>query len=200
MNKQEFLAQLKKKLIGIPLDDIVERIGFYDEMIDDRVEEGLTEEQAISELGELDNIVQQIVSEIPMSKLVKEKVKPSRALRAWEIVFLVLGSPIWLSLLIVLFAIIISIYAVIWSVMIALWAIEVSLAACLVGGVGVSILFMTQGHTVSGVAMLGVGLMSAGLSVFGFYGCKCATKAILKLTKKIILWIKSCFIKKEGSK
>ena len=33
MNKQEFLAQLRKELTGLPKDDIDERLTFYSEMI-----------------------------------------------------------------------------------------------------------------------------------------------------------------------
>ncbi len=199
MNKQEFLSGLKAKLIGLPQDDIDERIGFYSEMIDDRVEDGLSEEQAITQLDTLENIVAQIMSEIPLTKLVCEKVKPSRKLSVWEIVLLVLGSPIWLSILIAMCAIVISIYAVVWSVIISLWAVEFSLAACSVGGVFASVVFMAKGNIVSGVAMLGAGILCAGLAIFCFYGCKYATKAILKLSKKIFIWIKSCFMRKGAT-
>ncbi len=51
MSKQEFLAQLKDGLSGLPQSDIEERVAFYEEMIDDRIEEGLSEEQAVSEIG-----------------------------------------------------------------------------------------------------------------------------------------------------
>lgn len=199
MNKQEFLAELKAKLTGMPQEDIEERLDFYSEIIDDRIEEGLTEEEAVAELGSLEDITKQIMSEIPLTKLVKEKVKPSRILRAWEVVLLVLGAPIWLSLLIALFAIVISIYAVIWSIIISLWAIELSLVACSVGGAFSSVVFMAKGNIVSGVAMLGAGIICVGLAIFGFYGCKYATNAILKFSKKIFIWIKSCFMKKEAA-
>lgn len=199
MNKQEFLGSLKAKLTGLPQEDIEERISFYSEMIEDRVEEGLTEAQAIAQLGTLENIVAQIMSEIPLTKLVKEKVKPSRTLKAWEIVLLALGSPIWLSLLIALFAIIVSIYTVIWSIIISLWAIEISFIACSVSGAFASVVFMARGTIVSGVAMLGAGILCTGISIFGFYGCRYATDAILKFSKRIFIWFKSHFMKKEMS-
>ena len=44
MNKQEFLAGLRKGLSGLPQEDIEERLLFYSEMIDDRIEEGMEEE------------------------------------------------------------------------------------------------------------------------------------------------------------
>ena len=120
MCKQEFLAQLRQGLSGLPQEDIEERLTFYSEMLDDRIEEGLSEEDAVAQIGTVEKIVSQIMSEIPLTKLVKEKVKPKRALRAWEIVLLILGSPIWLSLLIAAAAVVLSVYAAIWSVMLSM--------------------------------------------------------------------------------
>ena len=40
MTKKEFLSSLRSKLQGLPPSDIDERIGFYCEMIDDRMDEG----------------------------------------------------------------------------------------------------------------------------------------------------------------
>lgn len=128
MSKQEFLAELKARLSGLPQSDIEERLTFFGEMIDDRIEEGLAEEEAVSAIGTVDEVAGQIVAETPLTKLVKERVKSKRTLRAWEIVLLVLGSPIWLSVLIAVFAVIFAVYVVIWSVIISLWAILASLA------------------------------------------------------------------------
>ena len=42
MNKQEFLAHLRKGLSGLPQNDIEKRLNFYGEMLEDRMEEGLS--------------------------------------------------------------------------------------------------------------------------------------------------------------
>ena len=89
MTKQEFLVDLGLGLSCLPQEDAEERLSFYSEMIDDRIEEGLSEEEAVREMGAVDGIVSQIVAEVPLSKLVKKKIKPKRRLRAWEIVLLV---------------------------------------------------------------------------------------------------------------
>ena len=44
MDKQAFLNRLREGLNGLPQDDIAERLNFYSEMIDDRVENGMSEE------------------------------------------------------------------------------------------------------------------------------------------------------------
>lgn len=196
MRKQEFLAELRKGLSGLPQEDIEERLLFYSEIIDDRMEDGLTEEDTISQIGTVDEIVSQIMSEIPLSKLVKEKVKPKRVLRVWEIVLLVLGSPIWLSLLIAAFVIAFSVYVVIWSVIISLWAVGFGVAGCSLGGILSSVIFTLQGNLWTGIAMLGAGLLCAGISIFLFFGCQQATKGFLLLTKKMFISSKSCFIRR----
>ena len=197
MSKQEFLAQLRKGLSGLPQDDIEERLTFYSEMIEDRMEEGLSEGEAVSAVGSVDEIVTQVVAETPLAKIAKERIKSKRRLSAGEIVLLVLGSPIWLSLGIAAFAVFFSLYISLWAVIISLWAVFVSLAACSIGGVLACIIFAVSGNGASGVAMLAAGIVCAGLSIFAFYGCKAATKGTLILTKKIAIWIKNCFIKKE---
>ena len=129
MSKQEFLMQLRKGLSGLPQEDIEERLTFYSEMIDDRMEEGFSEGEAVAAVGSAQEIAAQVVAEIPFAKIAKERIKSKRRLSASEIVLLALGSPIWLSLGIAVFAVILSIYVLLWAVMISLWSVFVSLAA-----------------------------------------------------------------------
>ena len=120
MTKKEFIEELKNGLCGLPEEDIRRSIEFYSEMIDDRIEDGKTEEEAVADIGSVKDAVEQIISEIPMSKLIKEKVKPKRRMCAWERVLLALGSPIWISIIAALFAVVVSVYASIWSVAVSL--------------------------------------------------------------------------------
>ena len=53
MTKIQFIMDLYEKLSGLPQDDVDERLNFYSEMIDDRIEDGKTEEEAISYLQEM---------------------------------------------------------------------------------------------------------------------------------------------------
>lgn len=199
MTKTEFLEKLQVKLYGLPKADIDERVSFYGEMIDDRMEDGLSEEEAVSDIGTLDSIVSDILSETPISKLVKEKIKPKRKLKAWEIVLLAVGSPIWFPLLLAAGIIALAVYIVFWSVIISFWAVFVALAASSAGCIASSIALFFVGRGIEAVALIGAAMVCAGLSIFAFFGCKEATKGIAKLTKKGILGIKKAFIKKEDA-
>ena len=190
MTKQEYLAALRKGLCGLPEADIARSVEFYSEMIDDRIEDGMTEEQAIEKIGTVEDAVAQILGETPMTRIVREQVKPRRALAAWEIVLLVLGSPVWLSLLISAFAVIFSVCISVWAVIVSLWSVFGALVGCTFGAVVGGIVLICFGSTFSGVALIGAGAACAGLSVFAFFGCREATRGILWLTKKMALGIK----------
>lgn len=187
MSKQEFLKKLRKGLAGLPEADMEERLTFYSEMIDDRMEEGLSEAEAVSQVGSIEKIVAQILEDFP--SMPKEK----RRMKTWELVLLILGSPIWLSLLLAAFAVLLSIYIVLWSVIISFWAIFVSFIGGAFGFIVAGVIFTCIGKIPVGIAIIGAGMVCAGLSIFIFYGCKALTKGLIILTKK-------CFVRKEAAK
>ena len=199
MNREEFLLQLRRGLSGLPEEDIEERLNFYSEMIADRMEDGVSEEAAVAELGSVDALVSRIIEDIPLTRLVKEKITPKRKPGAWEIVLLVLGSPIWISLLIAAFAVLLSLYAVLWSVVIVLWTLFAALAACALALSAGGVFFALKGTALTGLAVIGAGAVCAGLSIFMFFGCRAVTKGILFLTKKLARFVKRCFMKKEAA-
>ena len=199
MTKHQFIERLRAKLNGLPKKDIDERIAFYIEIIDDKIEEGATEESAVSQIGSVDEIAGQIIADTPISKIVKEKFKPHKKLQTWEIVLLVLGFPLWFPLLISVFAVAISVYVVVWSVVISLWAVVVSLVVSAIGVFVAGIVFFCTSYTVSGVFAIAGAMVCAGLGIFAFFGCTYATKEILVWTKRLVVGVKNRLLNKEKS-
>lgn len=199
MNKQEFVSKLRDGLSGLPEADIEERLAFYSEAIDDRMEEGLTESEAVEAVGTVEEIVEQTLVDTSILKIAREKINRKRRFSAVEIILLCLGSPVWLPLLIAAFAVILSLYISVWSVIISLWSVFVSLVACGLGGILCGVGFAFSANVYSGLFIIAAGLVCAGLSIFVFFGCKAATKGLLWLTKKVLIWAKKCFIKKEAA-
>ena len=194
MNKQEFLEIIRNGISGLPKDEIEERVAFYSEMIDDRIEEGFSEEEAVGDMGNPDEVIARIISETPLSKLVKEKVGAKRKFSLWEITLLAIGSPIWVSLLIAAAAVIFSLYISLWSIIISLWASLGALVGFALCGIVAGVIFIATGKGVSAIAL---GLVCAGLSIFAFFCCKAITKGVIFITGRITFAVKKCFIKKE---
>lgn len=199
MTKLKFLLELNDRLSGLPKSEVEERLSFYNEAIEDRMEEGLSEEEAVAAVGSAEEVAAQIISETPLIKVAKEKIKPKRKLRVWEIVLLAVGSPIWVSLLAAALAVVISLYAAVWSVVAAFWSVFGAFVGGAIGGVAWGVWFMVLDKIPVGIAIIGAGVTLAGLAIFAFFGCLAATKGVVWLTKKAVLGIKFCFIGKEKS-
>lgn len=193
MTKLKFLLSLNEKLSGLPEDDIQERLSFYSEMIEDRMEEGLSEEEAVTAIGSIDEIAAQIIAEIPPAQTPIAVETPKKRSKVLEIILIILGSPIWLSLLISAFAVILSLYVSLWAVIISLWAVFASVTACALAGFAAGLGLILFSDHLTGIAMIGAGIICVGLSIILFCGCKAATKAAMLLTVKIPQWIKNTF-------
>ncbi len=194
MTKQDFITALRGKLKKFPNKEVEDRISFYCEIIDDSIEEGLTEEQALLKLGSVDDIANQIASQIPLRKIVKHNVKPTRKLKVWETILLIVGSPIWLSLLISLFAVVFSVFASLWSVDISFWAITIAFVVCGPLAVILGFIFIFVKSGAEGFAMIGAGLVLLGLGILFVFLSKLITALLVKLTKLLILAVKKAFL------
>ena len=128
MNKRKFLFKLKRALWGCPPSEIRNRLAFYAEMIDDRVEEGLTEKEAVADIGDPKKIAEEIRAETG-----DRKKKDRAPMGTGAKVLIALGSPVWLSFLIaaaaVVFSLAVSVLAVIFSVFVCLFALLICLYA-----------------------------------------------------------------------
>ena len=82
----------------------------------DKIEKRLSE-AAVAEAGSIDDIANQIMDELTTSH---KRAEIKKNVSAWQIVLLIIGSPVWLPILI-------SIFAVVWSIVITFWAIEIPL-------------------------------------------------------------------------
>ena len=194
INKSEFLSELRVALSEITNYDVEERLAFYSEMIDDLVDDGISEEEAIEKVGPVDKIAREALGAIPLFELVKRKVKPKRSLRGWEIGLICASSLIWVPLVISLFAVAIALFVSVWSIVISLWAALLTSGASALAGLFCGVLFIFTESQLSGFVLCGASITVAGLSILLFYGCKLATKGTAVLTKMAILGIKRLFV------
>lgn len=198
MNKAEFMLKLEDGLAGLSREDRKEQLNFYSEMIDDRMEEGLSEEDAVAAIGSVKEIVSQIVTERYYVSLSTPLKKERNHLPDWVIVLLIIGSPLWISLGAAALSLIITAYAVIWSIVGTLWgALFGTLCGCGLGGLLGGIPFAIFVDPVAGLCLVAGGLISSGLAIFAFIGCLWVTKSAALLSKLIFVGIKNCFIRKE---
>lgn len=197
-HKDVFLSELKKGLEGFEEEDIQKFVDFYAEMIDDRIEEGKTEEEAVADLGDVNEITQQIQMEMPLPKLMCAKMKPKHRLSAWEIVLITLGFPIWGSFAISIIAVVLSLFVSLWAVLISFYAVPVSLAASALGCLFAVVVFAVQGFFTQALLVLGAVLLLSGFAIVMFLACNIAARGCVWCTKMMFRGIKRIFIRKRG--
>ena len=211
MSKQEFIDELRTKLSKLSNIDIEERLRFYEEMISDRMEDGLSEEEAIRGIGSIDEIYLQISQDAPKSHLSLDKTKQKAESRSRKkIIILSSTAIIWAPILIALaasalaiavsiVAAIISLFVTLWALVASVWAIFGAFALSAPAAVLIAILNIFSGNILPGIAFLGAAMAVAGLAIFAFFGAIYATKGSAILTKKSYFGITN-LIRKIGDR
>jgi uncharacterized membrane protein len=188
MTKQEFLTNLQLSISVLPKEDVVKYIEYYSEMIDDRIEEGVLEEDAVNAIGSYNIIAEQILKDNGIVSPIKENNKNGDALKT---TLIAVGSPIWVALMVVALAVAITVIVSAYAVLISLWACAVAFSISAVCGVIVGIITMVAHDFYLGITLLGADIALSGVAILFFIGCKYLTKGVIYLTNKLIEKFKS---------
>ena len=165
MNRQNFFIELNLLLKKMPAAERQQALNYYEEIIDDTIEDGFTEEEAVSRLGDINALAESIYAEhensLPVFIPARRRRSPLTA------VLLVLGFPVWGSLLLAAFALFLSVIVLICVPPIVFAVLTLAfLAASLVAILG-SFLLMGSG-ILQAVFQLGIGIIFLGLSALSF--------------------------------
>lgn len=202
MSRDAFIGELRHRMAGLPKEAVDRTVEYYSELIADSMEDGLSEEEAVSRLGSLDEIVANVVKDTPLPQIIETRIQEKKArrggIRAWEVLLLVLGAPLWLPLLMAVLAVVLALYVALWAVVIALWAVVAAVILTGVVAVAAGIVELCQMHLPQGLVLLGGGLVCLGLCALLFLLMKLITVGTVKLCKLVWTGIKSLFVGKKG--
>ena len=165
-------------------------LEFYEEAISDRIEDGLTEDEAVAAIGTPDEIAQQILMDTPLPKLVKAKAKPEKGFKVWEIILLVLGFPIWFSVLLAAGLVALSLIIVLFAIVLSFFAIILALGLGGIVLVVASILMMIAGGGSASIFNIGIAILCIGLAVLLFIPAKALALWIVELCGRFGKWVK----------
>ena len=199
MNKQSYLEQIRRLLQRLPEEDRERSLAFYAESIDDRMEDGMSEEAAVASMESPEKAANTILMDMPIPKLVKARVK-ERRMGAAEILLLALGFPLWFPLLLTVLILGLTVYLLVWALVLALGAavlaLGLSAAALLVAGVYSIIKAVIS----LGVLNFGAALVLTGLTVLLGFVLVWACKLAGKLGKWMVRGLKALLIRKEDKR
>ncbi len=194
MNKHEFLTALRFRLRALPAEDIESTVSYYSESIDDRMEAGFTETEAVAALGDFEEIVTQILGDTPAPVAVKEK----RGLGIGAILLLILGAPLWLPLILTGLILVLTVIFVLWVLLLTLFVVAVVLtvsgAFCVVASVPA--LFLSWK---TALVLLGGGLVATGVGLLLLLLTRLVKKGVKWITKILFSVILFGFRRKRGN-
>ena len=209
MTKTEYISRLTELLSDLDQGYVSSSVQYYTEMIDDRIEDGLTEEEAINAIGSPEETAERIRSEAPefdsnsSSESDFEPIQNNAPTTEAETItdkkskkgLTVLA---WILILVGIISAVFSFFCAPWAVVISAWAVS-----CGFIGIGVYfivysiIAFITAGAG-TGLFCLGAGVLLTGISLFGIIGSKYLSKGVLYITKLIPCSIVKLFKERRG--
>ena len=92
LHKAEFLQAQEARLGDLDAQERRRALEFCAESIDDRVEDGMAEEDAVAALGGVEDVARELLADRPLGAVVRERVR--REGRAGRIALLVCASPL----------------------------------------------------------------------------------------------------------
>lgn len=166
MNKTQFCALLGNKLKPyLSPKEMYKTLNFFEEMIDDRIDEGLSEEEAVSQLGDINIIVDQILDEHNIGKK-QTKLVWRFIPRELGFINIVLLFPAWITI----FSLVASLFIVVLSI---IFSIVFSIIAIFIGGILLilkSPFYLIYERNISYfLDTLGFGFVNSGAGLIGIY-------------------------------
>lgn len=130
MTRDEFLGRLGELLACLPADQVRETQEFYAEAIADRMEDGMGEEEAVAAMGAPGEVAEAVLDDLPAVPRAIARTRRRSTTLLW--VLTIVGSPVWVPLLLAFAAVAVAVYVCIWILALCVWIVAAAL-----GGAGV---------------------------------------------------------------
>ena len=178
VNKKDYLDALAKALDCLFREKRSEILSFYQEAIDDRIEEGMSEEEAVCAMGPVESAAENILGELPVVPRAVAKTRRKSPALLWVLV--IAGSPLWIPLAFAFLLAVASVYLCIWLVAaVCMFALPFGLYLAWCG--------VMTGTFAFALAQAGLGCVLGGVGLLVFNAAFSASRALAVLSQK---WIR----------
>lgn len=184
MTRNEFMWALSNALTGFPQSEISRVTEYYDELFNEGLDEGKTEEEICASLDKPEDIAERMRIELAFVRA--EQQPTPKSMNAVLLILLGLfavpiGIPLGAALLSVLFAMFVTVFALTFSFGAVVLALGVSGLAAVAAGVAV----IAGGAPLFGIALFGAAFVLIGLGILGCLGTYYLTRAMMRGVVKL---------------
>lgn len=191
MDRIDFIEVLADELsYRVKPSEIHQLINYYDEMIDDLMEEGYSEQDAVAKLGDPKKLAQEAAG------IQEIEIEVPRRFNPLVILLLILGFPLWGSLAFAFLMVLLSFYIVLWCVPFTTGTFGFGMAF---GGLVATFFspFMMMDTFFQGVTQLGVGMLCFGIGLISLVFTCSISGFFLKATRSLTIWTKNLIFKRR---
>lgn len=168
MTKAEFLDELREGLLSLPPEERRKALDFYEEMIQERMDEGMPEHLAVRAVGSVEDAIAACLQEQSFQTVFKHRVQKSReqaGSKTLWMILAILGAPVWIGFVLgfggLLFAFVMILLSLVFSLFVFVAAGILSAPLGLAAGIGL----IFGGFFLAGLAKIGAGFFYAGLAL-----------------------------------
>ena len=197
MTRNEWIAELRGLLErrGVPASEVADALEYYAEAIDDRVEQGFSEQQALKEIGSPAQACDAVAETVPVAKRAVAAATATRERKALVGVLLLVGAVFWVPLAFGLLGAAAGVYATIWAAVLVVWAGIGSLLACGLGAVPLACYSASCGALAeglfSGSGLLALGALGVAIIPLGII----ASVLLFKASVLFVRWVVHFFLR-----
>lgn len=196
MTQTEFMSALREALKPLPKSEIEKQLNYYCEMIDDMQEDGYTEDEAVSRLGKVDEIADNILQNQPLPITDRQGDAPRKSRSGLAIALAAIGSPLWVPLLIAAAALVLAFIIVLFSIVFAIFAVDIALTAGVIPLMITSLTSIGSGTT-DFLWRFGASAILMGAGIMLFPAAVNIARLLFRGVAALVRWIKSLVTGKE---
>jgi len=183
MKKSEFLGQLCINLKDVPKQDLERIIDYYNEIIEDKIEAGETEESAVASVGDVKEIIAEALKD-------HVEIKPQKNVKNKRVlVYLLAGAPLWVPLLLASLCTVLAGYICVWAGVFSVAITEVALLVASPLWAIFAIITMFVSSVPLGFLELGIAIFGIGISLLVLPYVTRLVKHSVRMTKWSVLKI-----------
>lgn len=202
MTKAEFTQEILRRTGHLSRAEVDKWISFYSECVDDRMEEGMDEAEAVARLGNMEDILKSMEQETPGAALPSvytaspdtypapsdaytESPRPKKEHRTLWKVLAICGSPLWLPVAAGLAVAVLALYLSLWAVLLALYIVVASFGFAALVGLGNAVWAFDRAAVPTGLLLLGAAFVCLGLCLLLIPAAVACTRGLVWLA----LWL-----------
>lgn len=197
MSYSEWTSQLEDALCrkGVSAKERERAEQYWQEAYSDRIEAGMSEAEAVSDLGSVDTAAEAVVESLPPFQKSFLGLRQNRERTALVAVLLILGAIVWIPLTFALAITAAAVYVALWAFILAAWAFEASGYLFGAASVVAFILAATSGNWAAGALDGGICLALGGAAVLLTPVAIQLTSVLFRTSIRFGRWIAHFFVR-----